>query len=226
VKELGKDFDVYAFAYAQTAPVDAVALSNGLRARLAALKRAGYREIVLVGHSAGGVLARLAVEHDPAAGVTKIIQVACPNEGAQLADLGIGLPRTQVGFIHSLSPERRKAACKVCTTPVPKDVDFAVVVCKYGRLQGDTLVDLSSQWPADLQKQGVPIVLAPVSHSNAVKDPATVKEIAALAREKLARWDETEVAQARKVLFDSASKAGLLPRVIGVVRDRIGLDKK
>jgi hypothetical protein len=99
-------------------------------------------------------------------------------------------------------------------------------VCKYGPFQGDLLVDVTSQWPADLQKLGVPVVLEPVSHPQAVKDPASVKQIAALARARLTRWDEAEVAQAWKVLFDSGPKTGLLPKVVGVVREKIGLDKK
>jgi hypothetical protein len=226
VKELGKEFDVYSFTYAQTTPVDAVASCEGLRARLAALRAAGYKEIVLIGHSAGSIVAREVVERYPTAGVTKVIQVAPPNEGAVLAEVGVGLPKTQVGFIKSLAPEYRKEVCKTCSTPIPKGVEFCVVACKYGRFQGDLLVDVTSQWPADLQKLGVPVVLESVSHPQAVKDPISVKEIAGLARGKLVRWDETEVAQARKVLFDTGSKSGLLPKVVGVVREKIGFDKK
>jgi pimeloyl-ACP methyl ester carboxylesterase len=226
VKELASDFDVYSFGYAQTAPLDVVASTEGMRQRVAALKAAGYEKIVLVGHSAGGVIARQFVERYPTAGVTKIIQVACPNEGAVFASIGIGLPKPQVGFIKSLIPETRREACKACTTPVPKDVEFAVVVCKYKRYQGDTIVDVTSQWPDDLQKMGVPAVLVSASHNAAVKDAATIAEIGALARGKLTRWNEGEVAEARKVLFDPGPRTGLMPKVVGVVRDKIGLDKK
>ncbi|HEY2785103.1 MAG TPA: alpha/beta fold hydrolase [Fimbriiglobus sp.] len=226
VKELAKDFDVYSFAYAQSAPVDAVASSEGLRARVAALKAAGYRKIVLIGHSAGGIVVRQFVERHPDSGVTKIIQVATPNEGATLADIRFGLPKPQLGFIRSLAPEPRKELCKACTTPVPKGVEFCVVVCKYGRFQGDTIVDVASQWPEDLQKLGVPAVLVSSSHNNAIKDAATITEIGTLVRGRLTRWTDAEVAEARKVLFDSGTKTGFLPKVMGLLKERIGLDRK
>ncbi len=226
VKELAADFDVYSFGYAQTAPLDVVATTEGMRERIAALKAAGYEKIVLVGHSAGGVVARQFVERYPTAGVTKVIQVACPNEGVVLANFGIGLPKLQTGFIKSLAPDLRREVCKTASAPLPKDVEFAVVVTKFKQFQGDVLVDVTSQWPDDLQKQGVPAVLVSTSHNAAVKDPATIHEIGALARGKLTRWNETEVADARKVLFDGGPKTGLMPKVVGVIRDRIGLDKK
>ncbi len=226
VKELAKDHDVYSLGYAQSSPLDAVASSEGMRNRIAALKAAGYKEIIIVGHSAGAVIARQFVERHPDAGVTKVIQVAPPNEGATLANIGIGLPKPQVGFIHSLAPEPRKEICKACLTPIPREIEFCTVVCKYGRFQGDSIVDFTSQWPEDLQKLGIPAVLVSVSHNNAIKDPASIKEIGTLVRGKITRWNEAEVAEARKVLFDSGSKTGLLPRISGVFRDRIGLDKR
>src|SRR5436305_13849202 len=76
VKALAPDFDVYAFGYAQTVPVDAVSLSPGLIAAVGKLKQAGYKELALIGHSAGGLIARQFVERFPAAGVTEVIQVA------------------------------------------------------------------------------------------------------------------------------------------------------
>jgi len=222
VKELGRDFDVYAFAYAQSAPVDAVASSQGLRDRVAGVVAAGYREVVLIGHSAGGVIARQFVERYPDAGVTKVIQVACPNYGAVLANIGIGVPKPQAGFIKSLAPEPRREICKACPSPIPKSVEFCTVVCQYGRFKGDSMVDFASQWPEDLQKLGIPAVLVPVSHNNAIKDPVAVKEIAALARGTITRWTDDEVAQARKVFFTPA-KTGLVPKVLAAVRDRIGI---
>ena len=54
VKALAPDFDVFAFSYAQTVRVDEVAHRPGLRDAIARLRKAGYKEIVLVGHSAGG----------------------------------------------------------------------------------------------------------------------------------------------------------------------------
>ena len=110
VKELAPDFDVYALGYTQCQPLDAVSLSFGLRSTVAALAKAGYREIVLVGHSAGGIIARQFVERFPKSGVTKVIQVAAPNAGSDYATIGIGIPKTQLPFIRSLAPEYRVSA--------------------------------------------------------------------------------------------------------------------
>src|SRR5690349_12046873 len=73
VRTLAPDFDVFAFGYAQTAPLEAVVNAPGLRDTVGHLKKAGYHEIVLVGHSAGGVIARLFAAAYPDAGVTKVI---------------------------------------------------------------------------------------------------------------------------------------------------------
>src|SRR5215831_8734547 len=82
VRTLAPDFDVFAFGYAQTAPLDAVALSPGLRDAVANLKKAGYKDVVLIGHSAGGVIAQLFATNYPDAGVTKVIAVAAPLTGS------------------------------------------------------------------------------------------------------------------------------------------------
>src|SRR5262249_43762951 len=58
VKRLAADSDVYAFAYGQNIPVEDVADHEALRDGLARLRSMGYRELVLVGYSAGGVIAR------------------------------------------------------------------------------------------------------------------------------------------------------------------------
>ena len=48
---------------------------------------------------------------------------------------------------------------------------------------------------------GVPAVLVPVSHWDAMFNAASAKVIGELAREKLTRWSEQEVNKARQVLF-------------------------
>ena len=103
VKALAADADVYAFGYAQTVPVDVVSLSPGFIGIVEKLRKAGYKEIVLLGHSAGGLIARHFVERFPEAGVTKVIQVASPNAGSDLANIPIGIPRLQQGFVKSLA---------------------------------------------------------------------------------------------------------------------------
>ena len=110
VRTLAKDFDVFAFGYAQTVPLDAVAQSPGMREVVADIKKAGYTEIVLVGHSAGGVVARLFVENHPDAGVTKVITVAAPHAGSEIANLKVGYPKAQAPFVQSLTIEARREA--------------------------------------------------------------------------------------------------------------------
>lgn len=202
VRTLSSEFDLYAFGYAQTASLDAIALSPGIRDTVGKLKGAGYKEIVLVGHSAGGVIARLFATHYPDSGVTKVITVASPHLGAEAAHLQIGYPRIQAPFIQSLLPETRIAA----RVPVPEakpgqSIQMVCVVCKLRKLDGDGLVDLASQWPEDCRKCGVPAVLVAVNHWDAMSNPASAKAIGDLAREKLATWTSEEVEKAQKQLF-------------------------
>ena len=216
VQTLSRDFDVYGFGYAQTVPVDAVSLADGLRTGVKRLKDAGYKQIVLIGHSAGGLIARQFVERFPDAGVSKVIQVGTPNGGAELARIGVGLPKPQVPFIRSLAPKPRLGAVPV---PLPDGVEACCVVCKVPRLATDTLVTVESQWPADLQRQGVPAALVQVTHFDAMKAPHAVRTIAELAREKLARWTPEQVEQGRQVLF-SKEADGAAVRKVGDGKNR------
>ncbi len=201
VRGLAKDFDVFAFGYAQTVPLDAVAHAPGLRDAVARIKAAGYKEIVLIGHSAGAVIARLFSERYPDAGARKVIAVAGPHAGAELANVKIGYSKAQAPFIQSLAPGARAEAGGVRK---PNDtLEMACVVCKIKRLEGDGLVSLGSQWPRECQRCGVPAVLATVSHFDAMLNPTSTRAIAALAREKVTRWGPGEVEKARKVLFGS-----------------------
>lgn len=204
VKALAKDSDVFAFGYAQTVSVDDVALAPGLRDAVARLRKAGYKEVVLVGHSAGGIVARQFVERNPDAGVTKVIAVAAPFTGAEAATLKIGYPKVQKPFVQSLTPEARTAAVCANKCALGKDVQFACVVCKLKRAESDAVVPVSSQWPDDLQRAGVPAVLSQVNHFDAMQNAATVKTIAELVREKITRWSPEETETARKILFGEA----------------------
>ncbi len=209
VKTLAKDFDVFAFGYAQIASVDDTARTPGLRDAVAKIRKAGYTEIVLVGHSAGGVISRLFVEENPDAGVTKVIAVASPFTGVKMATLELGYRKVQAPFVESLTPEARTIATKANNLALGKDVEFACVVCKLKRLETDGLVSTRSQWSEDLQQLGVPAVLAQVSHTDAMDTAATAKTILELANGKITRWSAEEVDAARKVLF---REPGLLRR--------------
>lgn len=198
VKALAKDADVFAFSYAQTASLDEVAKSPGLRDAVTRLRDAGYSEVVLVGHSAGGVIARQFAEANPDAGATKVIAVAAPFAGAGMANLKVGYPKVQAPFVQSLGPDARAKALRCAPAA---DVELACVVCKLKRLDTDGAVATRSQWPDDLQRAGVPAVLAPVSHFEVMDSAVAAKIIAELATAKLVRWSAAEVETARAALF-------------------------
>src|SRR5262245_18716451 len=103
VRELVKLGDVYAFAYAQDVALEEVAGHSALAENVAELRKMGYRDIVLLGHSAGGVVAREFVEDHPAAGVTRVIQVCAPNGGSNWARLPGTVRRNQLTFLRSLT---------------------------------------------------------------------------------------------------------------------------
>lgn len=207
VKTLAAEFDVFAFAYSQTLTVDEIAQAAALRDAVAELRKAGYKEIVLVGHSAGAVIGRHFVEQNPDAGVTRVIAVAPPFAGAGAATLNVGYPKAQAPFVKSLTPVARKDATKQGNA-LGKDIEFACVVCKLKRSDSDGVVPTRSQWPEDLQQLGVPAVLAQVSHIDAMDDSTTAKAILQLAKGKLTRWSPEEVETARKVLFGEQPASG------------------
>ncbi|MBA4190436.1 MAG: hypothetical protein C0467_20815 [Planctomycetaceae bacterium] len=198
VRTLAKDSDVFAFGYAQNVSLDAVARSPGLRAAVAQIKNAGYQEIVLIGHSAGGVVARIFAESHPEAGVTKVIAVASPHAGSEVANLKLGYPRVQAPFVESLAPEAR---AQVPLSKLDDKLQIACVVCKVKRIEADGLVKLASQWPEDCRRAGVPAVLVQTDHWHAMLAPGSVKVISELAKQKLTRWSPEEVEKAQKVLF-------------------------
>jgi pimeloyl-ACP methyl ester carboxylesterase len=204
VKALAPDFDVFAFGYAQTVAVDAVAQSAGLKDAVARLRKAGYAELVLVGHSAGGVVARQFVEANPDAGVAKVIAVAAPFAGVEIANAKLGVPKVQEPFVRSLAPEARAAAAG--KNPPGGGVPLACVVCKLRLVETDGLVPTRSQWPDDLQRAGVPVVRSSASHFRVMSSPAAAKTIAALARDKLTLWTPDETEAARKAIFGEPKK--------------------
>lgn len=206
VKALAPDFDVFAFGYSQTVAVDEVAKSRSLKDAVAQLRKAGYKEIVLIGHSAGGVIARQFAEANPDAGVTKVIAVAAPFAGVELANLKVGYPKVQAPFVQSLAPNVRTEAVKANKCVPCGGVPLACVVCKLKLVDTDGLVSTRSQWPDDLQKAGVPIVTSSASHFMVMANPTAAKAIAELAREKLSRWSSDETDTARKVIYGEKPK--------------------
>jgi pimeloyl-ACP methyl ester carboxylesterase len=200
VQRLARDADVFAFAYGQTVPVEEVARASALTARLRDLRRLGYRELVLVGHSAGALVARHLVEDHPDLGVTKVVQVCAPNGGSSLAKLPAAGPG-QAAFLASLTkPARAKVLHQRADKRVPAAVEFVVVVAT-SRLGGDGVLRASSQWPEDLQKQGIPAVMLRATHWEATRGGRGIDLIARLVGAPQPRWGPAEVAAARKLLF-------------------------
>jgi pimeloyl-ACP methyl ester carboxylesterase len=205
VKRLAQDSDVYAFAYGQNAAADEIAELPDLGDHIAQLRQLGYREIVLVGHSAGAVIARQFVEDNPKAGVTKVIQVCPANGGSGLARVKV-VRSNQVGFLESLTKDTRHKALRDRADKVlPDDVEFVCVVGT-AAVVGDGVVLLREQWTTDLQKQGVPVYPLNTTHLSAVRSRRVAELVADLVREPQPRWDAGKVAVARKLLLGAGER--------------------
>jgi pimeloyl-ACP methyl ester carboxylesterase len=197
VKALAADADVYALGYAQNVPVDEVARAAGLGGHVAGLRAAGYTDVVLVGYSAGALVARYYVENTGGGGVTKVIQVCPPNGGSGWTKLAGGVRKSQEAFVRSLSKEARQAAMRARTdVAVPTGVEFVCVLGSFGR-GGDGLVRYDCQWPPDLQRQGIPAVVRPVGHLTAMWSKQVAQTVADLARAPQPRWTPAQVEAAR-----------------------------
>lgn len=193
--------DIYGFSYGQNEPLDVVSDHPGLSDGIARLKEMGYKEIILVGHSAGGVVARQFVEDHPHAGVTQVIQVCSPNAGACLAHASFLLRGPQTPFLASLTPQARMAAAARRDRPVPVHVRFCCLVGTYGTW-GDGALSCYTQWPADLQDQGVPAYALKVDHHNCMDAECVARKLAEVIASPEDRWEPTAVAHMRRALFE------------------------
>jgi triacylglycerol esterase/lipase EstA (alpha/beta hydrolase family) len=189
VNTLAPESDIYAFAYGQTVPLDGIVALPALHEGITSLKRLGYAQIVLVGHSAGGLIARHFVEDNPRAGVTKVIQVSAPNGGTSVADFK-WVPKAQKPFLASLSTAGRlQCLAQRTSKKVPDAIQFVCVVTLE-----DTLVPVQSQWSKDLQEQGIPVVRWPTGHGQIVRKSRPAHKIAEVIREPQPRWKADQVA--------------------------------
>ncbi len=199
VKRLAQEADVFAFAYGQTVSADEIAECKDLEDSVRKLRQAGYREIVLLGHSAGGVIARQFVEDHPDCGVTKVIQVCAPNAGSGLAKWQT-VRANQIDFLDSLSkPARRRSLSNREDKMIPEHIEFACIVGT-GSVLGDGVVSNRSQYPPDLQKQGIPAYPFNSSHWMVLRTHKGVELAARLVRETQPRWDERQVKVIRRQL--------------------------
>lgn len=198
VQTLGHDADVYSYSYAQNVPVETIAASPDLLSVVGRLRQLGYLEIVMLGHSAGGVIARRFVEDHPDAGVTKVIQVCAPNAGSSLGKVSATVRHSQEPFLASLTKQARQADLKTrAGLRVPAHVEFVCVVGSLFGCSGDGAVRCDCQWPDDLQAQGIPAVRFGAGHVAAVRSTKAAELLAELVRAPQPRWTAEQVRQAR-----------------------------
>lgn len=222
VAALAKDADVFALAYSHNASLDTIANLPELVQHLRQLRMLGYRDIVLVGHSIGGVLARHLVEDHPELGVTKVIQVASPNAGSNFAKATWGVRKNQEAFLESITHEgRAKTLAGRAAKKIPEGVAFVCVVCRIpitadakvevGKVEvdlalkrGDGVVSCRCQWSPDVQAQGIPAIVLDHSHFTAMFSKSTAEALARLIREPPGRWNAEQINGARvKILGPS-----------------------
>jgi pimeloyl-ACP methyl ester carboxylesterase len=200
VRRLGRDSDVYGLAYGQNVPVEEIAGTSLLVKHIHRLREAGYQQIVLVGHSAGGLIARHLVEDHPDLGVTRVIQVCSPNLGSAWAALKTARSEQQA-FLQSLTRSaRQKVLDDRSSKRIPDRVEFVCIVGS-SRVGGDGIVFSRSQWTADLQSQGVPVYPLRTTHWDAMHNSRTADLIARLVVEPQPRWNASKVVEVRKQLL-------------------------
>jgi pimeloyl-ACP methyl ester carboxylesterase len=201
VHRLAPDADVFAFTYGQAIPVENVADLPSFRASVQEVRQLGYTELVLVGFSAGGLIARQFVEDHPDAGVTKVVQVCAPNGGSNWAELTPGVRPSQQPFLESLTKRARTQYLRERSDKrIPTGTEFVCVVGT-GFGSGDGLVSTRSQWTPELQEQGIPAVPLRTEHLAAVRSAEGARLIAGLVLEHQPRWDSARVAALRKRLW-------------------------
>ena len=198
VKAISPSADVFAIGYAQTKSVEEVVLLPELRDAIVKVKQLGYPQVVLLGHSAGGLVARHFVEEHPGAGVTKVIQVASPNGGATLACCAVRLhqvPRDQRAFVESLSPQHREALLKSRQDKkIPAVIEFVTVVaCASPKAKGDRVINRQCQWTADLQQQGIPCASVQATHVDVMDQDDCLDVFCSLITQPQSRWDASKV---------------------------------
>lgn len=201
VSTLAPHSDVYAFAYGQDVAVHRIIERTTLLDDMRRVRSFDYAEIVLIGHSAGGLIARQLVEEHADIGVTKVIQVCSPNGGSSLSKATIAVDRVQEPFVISLTKAaRQQFQSERNDRRIPNHVEFVSVVGDGGGI-GDFVVSIESQWPRDLQAQGIPARLLHTTHLTAMRSSRVAEQLDHLVRTALPRWSDDRIADARRELF-------------------------
>jgi pimeloyl-ACP methyl ester carboxylesterase len=77
--------------------------ANVLSAQLRAVRaRFPDEPLLLAGHSAGGVVARLAMVREPALKLAALITFASPHLGTGMAEAGLGISQSPIGWVAPL----------------------------------------------------------------------------------------------------------------------------
>ena len=208
VKELGKSTDVFVFAYGQNASLETIVSKSKLADSIARIRKLGYTDVTLIGHSAGGLIARHFVEDNPDAGVTKVVQVCTPNGGSSMASLGVlTAPKNQKPFMDSLTVDHRRKCLEArADKSIPAKVQFVCVVAKLeNESVGDGVVRCNCQWTPELQKQGIPVELVMGGHLEIVRDVRYAETLARMVRQKQERWPAKRIEKARSEIFGSST---------------------
>jgi hypothetical protein len=235
VESLAKKADVFAMSYSQDVAYTAIAESEDLRRHIASLKEAGYSEIALVGHSAGGLIARHFVEDHPDSGVTKVVQVCSPNGGSTWGHAEICIRNGQELFLNALTNgERELCLAGRCEKKIPEQVQFVCVVghqslevdVRYSvplwrgrtinvsankQFCGDGIVSTECQWPPDLRAQQVPVVALPIYHVRAMRNATAIEKIVELVEQDQPRLSADAVARlTEELLGETEGQVSLL----------------
>jgi pimeloyl-ACP methyl ester carboxylesterase len=212
VLELGAAADVFAFAYAQTAPVEEIARLELFERSIARLKALGYPEVVLVGHSGGGLIARQFVEDRPEAGVTKVIQACAPNLGSSWASWTCAVRAAQEPFLRSFTREARLRSLRERQgKEIPAAVEFLCLIAD-GTGTGDWVVSDRSQWPVDLRAQGIPAVRLVATHRG-ILTRRGARRVAELVSKPCPRWSREAVAAGEAAFLARPSLTALASAV-------------
>ena len=208
-KALAPHADLYAFYYSQNVAVDKISEAKNDDGRtfgdfVGRLKKLGYKKIVLVAYSAGGLVARQFVEDHPDSGVTKVIQVSPPNGGTSWGKHPILVPKAQEPFLESLTKEARRKVNEARAKEkkkIPDAVEFVVVM---GSVldRGDLILRRSSQWSKELRDQRIPMVELNRIHYLTVRSKKGARKIAELVTTPQPRWSAEKVKKEVDKLID------------------------
>ena len=201
-RSLSQHGTVFGFAYSQNRKVQEIPAS--LLPHVRKLQADGYGEIVLIGFSAGALIARQFVEDHPEAGVRKVIQICPPNGGSELGKLDRAVRESQEVFVRSLRKEEREKILRERAEKgvrVPDGVEFVVVLGSVAG-SGDCVVSREAQWTPDLRDQGIPVARIEQPHCFAMNTESCARMLCRLLTTPQPRWPKEGVEAARKEFLD------------------------